>query len=276
MHDPEKNQELATFGAGCYWGTEKFYATTFAEKFPGAILGTAVGFMNPDPNAPPNPTYERVCMTGTTGYVEVAHVLFDSSKVDYEELVKFFYTFHDPTTMNRQGNDSGTQYASVIFAHSPQQKAVATKVSENVAKLIQTGKIRCYVQGSVVTRIHDANPFYAAKEDHQRYLERNPLGYCNHVIKYNWEDIEGEAKLSDQVHRMIGDNKVMVFSKSYCPYCTETKAALNELGVDAKVIELDQVENGQALHDALKVISGENTVPQTYIAGQHIGGNSDL
>ena len=70
MHKPEKNQELATFGAGCYWGTEKFFATTFAEKYPGAILGTAVGFMNPDPNAPPDPSYERVCMTGTTGYVD--------------------------------------------------------------------------------------------------------------------------------------------------------------------------------------------------------------
>lgn len=118
LHKPKENRELATFGAGCYWGTEKFFATEFAEKFPGAILGTSVGFMNPDATARPNPSYMEVCMTGRTGYVEVAHVLFDSSKVDYEELVKFFYTFHDPTTKDRQGNDSGTQYASVIFTHS--------------------------------------------------------------------------------------------------------------------------------------------------------------
>merc|ERR1712100_829062 len=111
-------------------------------------------------------------MTGTTGYVEVAHVLFDSSKVKYEDLVKFFYSFHDPTTMNRQGNDSGTQYASVIFTHSPEQRATATKISEQVTELIRTGKIRCYVQGNVVTQIYDANPFYPAMESHQRYLER--------------------------------------------------------------------------------------------------------
>ena len=113
-------------------------------------------------------------------------------------------------------------------------------------------------------------------ESHQRYLERNPMGYCNHVLKFNWDDVEGAEKNSASVNQMIGDNKVMVFSKSYCPFCHETKAALKDLGVDYKVIELDQVENGDSMHDALKVISGQNTVPQTYIDGQHIGGNSDL
>lgn len=106
-NDPENGEELATFGAGCYWGTEKFYATEFASKYPDAILGTSVGFMHPDQAARPNPTYREVC-SSKTGYVEVAHILFDNKKVDYEELVKFFYTFHDPTTINRQGNDRGT------------------------------------------------------------------------------------------------------------------------------------------------------------------------
>ena len=106
-HDPSGGTELATFGAGCYWGTEKFYATTFADKYPGAILGTSVGFMHKDSNAAPNPTYRDVC-TRDTGYVEVAHVMFDNTKVTYDELVKFFYTFHDPTTFNRQGNDAGS------------------------------------------------------------------------------------------------------------------------------------------------------------------------
>ena len=238
-HKPEDKRELATFGAGCYWGTEKFFATAFAEKYPGAILGTAVGFMNPDANAKANPSYEQVCYGGKTGFVEVAHVLFDSSKVDYEELVKFFYSFHDPTTKNRQGNDSGTQYASVIFTHSPEQKAKATKVSDQVAQMIRSGKIRCYVQGNVVTSIYDANPFYNAREDHQRYLERNPMGYCNHVRYFNWDDMEASENLNKEVHSLISDNKVMVFSKSYCPYCTETKQALTKLGVDYKVIELD-------------------------------------
>lgn len=134
-HDPENKKELATFGAGCYWGTEKFFATDFAAAYPGAILGTSVGFMNKDRDAPANPTYMQVC-TRDTGYVEVAHVLFDSSKVEYKELVRFFYTFHDPTTFNRQGNDTGSQYASVIFAHSDKQREVANKVKKDVDTLI--------------------------------------------------------------------------------------------------------------------------------------------
>lgn len=107
IHETEGNKKLATFGAGCYWGTEKFFCTDFAQMYPDAILGTSVGFMSPNPNAMKNPTYRQVC-SGETGHVEVLHILYDSNKVSYEEMVKFFYTFHDPTTKNRQGNDAGT------------------------------------------------------------------------------------------------------------------------------------------------------------------------
>ena len=79
----EENMELACFGAGCYWGTEKYFAKDFEKKFPGSILGTSVGFMNPDANAPPNPSYEEVC-DGTSGYIEVAYILFDNSKASFE------------------------------------------------------------------------------------------------------------------------------------------------------------------------------------------------
>lgn len=89
--------ELACFGGGCFWGTEKYFAKNFEKKFPGSILGTSVGFMNPDPDMPANPQYEEVC-EGTTGYIEVAYLLFDKSKAPFEELVRFFFTFHDPTT----------------------------------------------------------------------------------------------------------------------------------------------------------------------------------
>lgn len=87
---------LATFGAGCFWGTEKFFAKDFAKSNPGCVLGTSVGFMNPRPNEYENPSYEEVC-EGYTGHIEVVHILFDQSKVSFEELVKFFFTFHDPT-----------------------------------------------------------------------------------------------------------------------------------------------------------------------------------
>ena len=91
---------MATFGAGCFWGTEKYFARDFAKAHPGSILGTSVGFMNPDPRIKSCPSYEDVC-DGTTGHVEVLNILFDSSKVTYEEMVRFFFTFHDPTTKYR-------------------------------------------------------------------------------------------------------------------------------------------------------------------------------
>ena len=93
-------EELATFGAGCYWGTEKFFAHDFAKLHPGSILDTSVGFMSADPNSIRNPSYYDVC-SGNTSHVEVAHIRYDSKKVKYEQLVKFFFQFHDPTTLDR-------------------------------------------------------------------------------------------------------------------------------------------------------------------------------
>mmetsp|Transcript_14402 Transcript_14402/g.24543 ORF Transcript_14402/g.24543 Transcript_14402/m.24543 type:complete len:145 (+) Transcript_14402:174-608(+) len=138
--DGQEGEELATFGAGCYWGTEKYFVTQFQKKFPGCILGQAVGFMSPNKDAPANPRYRQVC-EGKTGHVEVLHLRFDSNKVSYEQLVKYFFTFHDPTTLNQQGNDRGSQYASVIFFHSPEQRKVAEMVKEQVQHLIIDGKI---------------------------------------------------------------------------------------------------------------------------------------
>jgi len=113
-----------------------------------------------------------VC-TGTTGHVEVARVTFTC---DYGELLRFFFTFHDPTTRDRQGNDRGTQYASVIFVENDVQQRVAEETVRDLrAKLPTT------FQGTdVVTEVRDATTFYPAHEAHQRYLEKNPGGYCNH------------------------------------------------------------------------------------------------
>lgn len=113
------NEELATFGAGCYWGTEKYLATKFLQLHPGSILGHSVGFMSPNENAPANPTYRQVC-AGKTTHVEVLQLKFDNTIVSYEDIVRFFFTFHDPTTKDRQENDKGDRYGSVIFYHSPE------------------------------------------------------------------------------------------------------------------------------------------------------------
>jgi peptide-methionine (S)-S-oxide reductase len=115
--DGTPGEELATFGAGCYWGTEKFFVSYFEQHAKGALLGYGVGFMSPDITAPANPSYTFVC-TNTTTHVEVFHFRYDSTKVSFEELVRFFYTFHDPTTKNRQGNDQGIRYSSTIFYHN--------------------------------------------------------------------------------------------------------------------------------------------------------------
>ena len=125
----QKGEELATFGAGCYWGTERFIVNKLGEEYKGAILGNAVGFMSPNKDAEANPAYKKVC-TGTTTHVEVLHFRFDNTVISYEELVKYFFTFHDPTTRNKQGNDNGTQYASCIFYHSEEQKKTAEMVIE--------------------------------------------------------------------------------------------------------------------------------------------------
>jgi len=178
--------EAATFGAGCYWGTEKFFAKDFEKKYPGSIIATAVGFMGPK-GAKENPTYYEVCM-GATGHVEVLQIKYDPAKCSFEDLCKFFFTFHDPTTINRQGNDRGTQYASVIFAHNDEQVKIAQKVKTELQELIDKKALTCFTDPKVATAIVPATTFYPAHEEHQLYLENNPMGYCNHGIRFEWKE----------------------------------------------------------------------------------------
>jgi len=147
--------EKATFGAGCFWGVEAEF-----RELPG-VVDTAVGFSG---GTTANPSYEDVC-TGRTGHAEVVEVTFDPSKISYDTLLDTFWQIHDPTTRNRQGPDFGTQYRSVIFYHSPEQKAAAER---SRAAADASGRFR----GPIVTQIEPAGPFYRAEEYHQRYLEK--------------------------------------------------------------------------------------------------------
>ena len=154
--------EKATFGAGCFWGVESFF-----RQVPGvveAITGYAGGCMK-------NPTYKDVC-SDQTGHAEVVEVTFDPAKVSYDRLVDVFFMNHDPTTLNRQGPDVGTQYRSVIFAHSPEQERIAR---EKRAALEKSGKFK----RPVVTRVEPAPTFWPAEEYHQRYFEKNNLPSCH-------------------------------------------------------------------------------------------------
>ena len=143
------------------------------------------------PSARANPSYEQVC-SGTTGHVEVLHLKFDPSKASYEDLVRFFYSFHDPTTANRQGNDRGTQYASAIFYHSDEQRAAAERVTADLQARLASSSLkfsgRPFAEAAISTSILQATQFYTAEEYHQQYLEKNENGYCNHGIRFKWSE----------------------------------------------------------------------------------------
>ena len=169
------------FGAGCYWGTEKYLRHNFTTKtlVPGRIEHGEVGFIGPK-GSKPNPSYQDVC-TGTTGYVEVYDLEFQGGEAYYEAMVRFFFQFHDPTTFNKQGNDAGTQYSSVIYCYDPIQQRIASKVKDELQQLISKKMINCYKEGMVTTDIRMVeSDFVPAHEAHQDYLMKNPRGYCNH------------------------------------------------------------------------------------------------
>lgn len=159
--------QVATLGGGCFWCTEAVF-----DQLKG-VASVESGYMG---GRTLNPTYEDIC-TGNTGHAEVVRVTFDDSLLSFRELLEVFFVIHDPTTLNRQGNDVGTQYRSVIFYHSPEQKADAEAVIRNLtaAKLWND---------PIVTEVSPASSFYVAEDYHQEYFERtgdrNP--YCSFVV----------------------------------------------------------------------------------------------
>ena len=161
---PEGMRE-ATFGMGCFWGAEKYF-----WNVPG-VYTTFVGYAG---GHTPNPTYEEVC-SGWTGHAEVARVVYDPSKVSYDQLLKVFWEVHDPTQWMRQGGDIGTQYRSVIYVEGEDQRAAA---EASLARYQESLNGAGY--GEIVTEIEDTGPFYYAEPYHQQYLHTYPNGYCNH------------------------------------------------------------------------------------------------
>jgi len=152
----------ATFGAGCFWGVEEDF-----RKVPG-VTATAVGYSG---GTVANPTYEDVC-SDRTGHAEVVQVEYDPAKASYDSLLDVFWNGHNPTQLNRQGPDVGTQYRSVIFFHTPEQEAAARAYRERLAK---SGKFA----RPIVTEISPAQPFWRAEEYHQRYFEKRGGGSCH-------------------------------------------------------------------------------------------------
>ena len=159
-------KEIATLAGGCFWCLEAAYdQLKGVEKVESGYTGGSVH----------NPTYQQVC-TGTTGHAEVVQITFDPSVVSYRELLEVFFTIHDPTTLNRQGADVGTQYRSAIFYHSAEQKAVAESV------IAELGAEKIW-DNPIVTELAPLDEFYPAEDYHRDYYERNPTQpYCQAVI----------------------------------------------------------------------------------------------
>jgi peptide-methionine (S)-S-oxide reductase len=162
--EPAAGHQFATLGGGCFWCLEAVY-----EELEGVVdvesgySGGCVG----------NPTYRQVC-EGDTGHAEVVRLEFDPDRISYAEILEVFFAVHDPTTLNRQGNDVGTQYRSVIFFHTPEQQRVAAEVIEQA---------RSAYGRDVVTQVVPAGPYFRAEDYHQEYFRNNPgQGYCRVVV----------------------------------------------------------------------------------------------
>lgn len=176
--------QTATLGGGCFWCLEPIF-----EELKG-VIGTSVGYSG---GKIPNPNYEQVC-SGLTGHAEVVQVVFDPRLITFEKLLEIFFSFHNPTTLNRQGADIGTQYRSIILYHDEEQKKIAGKV----IKEIEEQRIW---PGSVVTEIAPFEAFYRAEDDHQKYFRKNPWqGYCSVVIapkiskfRLQYQDLLGKS-----------------------------------------------------------------------------------
>ncbi|KAJ3393799.1 hypothetical protein CcCBS67573_g03266 [Chytriomyces confervae] len=170
----DMTKSYATLGAGCFWGVEK----SFRKKYGASIQNIRVGYAG---GSKESPSYREVC-NGDTFHAEVVHFEFDPSQTSYEHILDFFFRMHDPTTLNRQGGDAGTQYRSAIFYHSDEQKASAEKVIARVQPAFGSNKVS--------TTLEPFSKFWDGEEYHQDYLAKNPHGYeCATHFERTWEKI---------------------------------------------------------------------------------------
>ncbi|PVF99229.1 methionine-S-sulfoxide reductase [Serendipita vermifera] len=172
MADDTGRNDVATFAAGCFWGVEHI----FNKHFP--TLKTSVGYSNGRKDVQ-NPTYRQVC-SGATEFAEAVRIEFGGD-VTYAQLVEHFYRTHDPTTENRQGADTGTQYRSGIYTHSEEQAKIAKEVTKRIQQEHFTPKGL-----NIVTEIQPAGVWYDAEEYHQKYLDNNPFGYQCPTHRLHW------------------------------------------------------------------------------------------
>ncbi len=172
----QTNEQVATFAGGCFWCTEAIFLEI------DGVQSVTSGYIG---GTTENPTYREVC-SGTTGHAEAIQIVYDSTKVSFDVLLELFFATHDPTTLNRQGNDIGTQYRSEVFYHNSEQK----ELTEGYIQLLQ--KEHTYGFGTtVVTKVSPATLFYPAEDYHQNYYNQNKTeGYCHYVITPKVEKVK--------------------------------------------------------------------------------------
>lgn len=158
--------EVATFAGGCFWGIEHHFKNT------EGVRSAVSGYMGGDPK---RASYEEVCK-GDTGHAEAVRIVFDPNEITYKDLLKIFFRMHDPTTLNRQGPDIGSQYRSVIFYHSFEQKEIAEKLIQKLLTL----KV---FHSPIVTEVSHASVFFEAEQYHQKFFEKNPNRHICHVLR---------------------------------------------------------------------------------------------
>lgn len=163
------NKKQAILAGGCFWGMEDLF-----RKIKG-VTATRVGYTG---GSTDSPTYKDV-KTGTTGHAEAIEVTYDPARTDFRALLEFFFQMHDPTSIDRQGNDIGSQYRSAIFYQSEDQAQIARQLIKDIDEA-------AFLPNPVVTQVVLATPFYPAEDYHQDYLEKNPGGYTCHFIRPNW------------------------------------------------------------------------------------------
>jgi len=234
-----KEQKIV-FGAGCFWGVEKFFASLKGVK------STRVGYAGGNY---PNPNYEKVLAyrnktpDGIKNYVETVEVIYDDKIISTEDLIKKFWELHDPTQKNRQGNDIGNNYKSVIYYTTNEQKEIALKTKKEYQKLLNKAGF-----GEIVTEIEPLKSFYQAEEYHQKYLQKNPNGYCpNHSTGVKFPKNK-KTNLNKNQILPLGGKEILVVESKDCPFCKELrKKTLKEYKgtIPLRFATINQLQNFQ-------------------------------
>lgn len=208
--------ETIVFAAGCFWGVEKHF-----EEKEGVVSATS-GYAGGDYA---NPTYEKVLSyrknsKGITNYTESVEIVYDSSKISTEKLIKSFWELHDPTQGNRQGNDIGNNYRSALFYTNERQKEIALKTKAVYQKLLSKAGY-----GAITTEIQPLKKFYPAEDYHQNYLQKNPFGYCpNHATGVKFDN----HKLTVDTIKPLSGKEIVVIDAENCPFCAKFKKEVTD------------------------------------------------